>query len=92
MDISFLKYENTGFYDWHTDHCYQEPRTLSIVLMLNDDYDGGSLKFMCQKKQNILEVKAQKNRCIVWPSCFLFPHSVEPVSNGVRYTVISWIL
>ena len=39
-----------------------------------------------------LTIKKIKNRLIVWPSNFLFPHSVQPVSSGERYSIVSWAL
>ena len=30
------------------------------------------------------------NRLIIWPSNFLFPHSVLPVTKGLRYSVVAW--
>ena len=34
MNISVLKYEQSGFYDWHTDHFASIPRTMSCILLL----------------------------------------------------------
>jgi predicted 2-oxoglutarate/Fe(II)-dependent dioxygenase YbiX len=27
---------------------------------------------------------------IIWPSNFLFPHCVEPIQEGVRYSIVAW--
>jgi hypothetical protein len=45
FDIEILKYENTGFYTWHVDHFAEIPRTMSCILLLNNDYEGGNLCF-----------------------------------------------
>jgi hypothetical protein len=45
FDIEILKYENTGFYTWHVDHFATIPRTMSCILLLNNDYEGGNLMF-----------------------------------------------
>jgi len=37
FDIEILKYENTGFYTWHVDHFATIPRTMSCILLLNND-------------------------------------------------------
>ena len=76
-DIEILKYEQTGFYTWHVDHFSAIPRTMSCILLLNNDYEGGNLCF---------------NRMIVWPSNFLYPHMVKPVTKGTRYSVVAWAI
>ena len=44
LEINILKYNQHGKYDYHTDHCFQAVRTLSAILLLNNDYDGGDLQ------------------------------------------------
>ena len=85
-----LKYEQTGFYTWHVDHCKTAPRSLSCVLMLNNDYEGGELCFRNPdgSKEGIIEVKS--NRLVIWPSIFLYPHTVKPVTKGTRYSMVAW--
>jgi hypothetical protein len=90
--ISLLKYENTGFYTWHVDHFSDIPRTMSCILLLNNDYEGGNLHFRNPDGSNEWEVEVKPNRMIIWPSNFLFPHTVKPVTKGVRYSVVAWSL
>ena len=45
LDIAILKYETSGFYTWHVDHFAEIPRTMSCILLLNNDYEGGNLCF-----------------------------------------------
>lgn len=87
-----LKYENTGFYTWHVDHCRSAPRTLSCILMLNDDYEGGNLCIRDVDGSNEKCIDVRKNRLIVWPSNFMYPHTVKPVTKGTRYSVVSWAI
>ncbi len=58
---------------------------LSIVLNLNDEYDGGQLYFW-----NDYEPKLEKGDIIIFPSGFLFPHGVREVTKGKRYSAVSW--
>ena len=90
-NISVLKYENTGFYKPHVDHGYQTPRTYSLIFLVNDDYEGGDLCFTL-KDQEKLVIKKKKNKLLIWPSNFMYPHTVEPVQKGTRYSVVSWAL
>ena len=91
-DIEILKYEDTGFYTWHVDHFALIPRTMSCILLLNNDYQGGNLCFRNPDGSGEWEVEVKPNRMIVWPSNFLFPHTVKPVTKGVRYSVVAWAL
>jgi hypothetical protein len=91
-NIEILKYENTGFYTWHVDHFAKIPRTMSCILLLNNDYEGGNLCFRNPDKSGEWEVEVKPNRMIVWPSTFLFPHTVKPVTKGKRYSVVAWAL
>jgi len=92
FDIEILKYENTGFYTWHVDHFADIPRTMSCILLLNNDYEGGNLCFRNPDGSGEWQVDVKPNRMIVWPSNFLFPHTVKPVTKGTRYSVVAWAL
>jgi hypothetical protein len=92
FDIEILKYENTGFYTWHVDHFANIPRTMSCILLLNNDYEGGSLCFRNPDGSGEWEVEIKPNRMIIWPSNFLYPHTVKPVTKGKRYSVVAWAL
>ena len=86
-----LKYELTDFYDFHVDQAPKLDRTLSAVIFLNNDYEGGELCFKNLDDENErLYVKPQPGKVVIWPSNFLFPHSVQPVKNGIRYTIVLW--
>jgi predicted 2-oxoglutarate/Fe(II)-dependent dioxygenase YbiX len=92
FDIEILKYENTGFYTWHVDHFATVPRTMSCILLLNNDYEGGNLCFRNPDGSGEWEVEVKPNRMIIWPSNFLYPHTVKPVTKGKRYSVVAWAL
>jgi hypothetical protein len=92
FDIEILKYENTGFYTWHVDHFASIPRTMSCILLLNNDYEGGNLCFRNPDGSGEWEIEVKPNRMIIWPSNFLYPHTVKPVTKGKRYSVVAWAL
>lgn len=60
--------------------------TLSILGSLNDDYEGGELIFWEQEK---IELKA--GQIMIFPSNFMYPHKVLPVTKGTRYSYVSWV-
>ena len=89
--ITALKYKEGDFYKIHTDSCAGAHRTYSLIYLLNNDYEGGSLVFRDPVSKNkILEVDKEPNQLILWPSNFLYPHEVTKVTKGVRYSVVSW--
>jgi len=92
FDIEILKYENSGFYTWHVDHFADIPRTMSCILLLNNDYEGGNLCFRNPDGTGEWEVEVKPNRMIIWPSNFLYPHTVKPVIEGIRYSIVAWAL
>ncbi len=91
INIAVLKYNPGDFYIYHVDDGHSTPRTLSIIILLNDDYKGGELCFMAPDQKKEITIKTEKNKIIIWPSNFLYPHSVKKVTEGVRYSIVSWI-
>lgn len=59
---------------------------LSVLGMVNDNYTGGEL-VMFQDQY----LKFSKGDIVVFPSNFLFPHRVEPVTSGIRQSFVSWV-
>ena len=59
---------------------------LSVLGVLNDDYEGGEFIIF-----DDTEIKFDKGDVLVFPSLFLYPHKVEPVKSGTRYSYISWV-
>ncbi len=89
-EIQILKYVVGGHYKFHTDMGPENPRSVSLIYFANSDYEGGDLCFKDIKNNQELIVEKQKNRLIVWPSNFMYPHSVTPITKGTRYSVVSW--
>ena len=88
ISVEALKYEEGGFYTIHHDHHSAAPRTLSMILFLNNDYKGGLLQF--KFGDNIETIDLKVGRMVVWPSSFLFPHRVTPIEEGTKHTVVCW--
>lgn len=91
-EIQILKYEIDGFYKTHVDSGFSSPRTLSFIYFVNDDYTGGELIFNLPKNNEEIKVHTKKDRLIIWPSNFLYPHKVEPVTKGIKFSIVSWAL
>jgi len=64
-------------------------RCLSLIIVLNDDYDGGVFCFPNQG----LKFRVQKGQAVMFPPYWTHPHSVTSVGEGqARYTINTWIL
>jgi len=86
------RYDENQEYKWHSDQGYNYKREtgifmrqFSVVVYLNDDFDGGETEFQFTK------VKPQKGACLIFPSNFMFNHCARPVKNGVKYSCASWL-
>jgi len=91
----FLRYDVGDHYDKHNDSEGIENgvvkrlvnRDISILLYLNDDYEGGQIEFT----QLQLTIKPKAGMLLAFPSYLEFEHKVHPVTSGTRYTIVSWI-
>ena len=57
----------------------------TVLGAFNDDYSGGELIMFGDTK---IEIK--QGDVILFPSNFLYPHQISPVTKGVRYSYVSW--
>jgi len=83
-----LKYEAGQFYTTHTDSFKDRPRAVSCSFILNDDYEGGEFAFFDRE----LVYNLKKGSCIMFPSNFMYPHEIMPVTSGTRYSIITWFI
>ena len=90
--MKFIRYYPGQTMQKHCDHIHSlfdgERKgipILSIVGILNDDYEGGELIMFEDKK-----IDTKKGDLLIFPSNFLYPHKVTPVTKGVRYSYVSW--
>jgi predicted 2-oxoglutarate/Fe(II)-dependent dioxygenase YbiX len=90
--IDLLKYERGGKYEIHTDHGYTVQRTLTFILNLNEDYEGGDFVFYNQNNSEMKRVKCTTATCIMFPSNFQYPHRIEPITKGTRYSIVAWLI
>lgn len=83
-----LRYKEGQFYTQHTDSFKLRPRAVSCSFALNDDFEGGEWGFFDREKV----LKAPKGSAVLFPSNFMYPHEIMPVTKGVRYSVITWFI
>jgi predicted 2-oxoglutarate/Fe(II)-dependent dioxygenase YbiX len=91
-DVRFNRYNEDRLMALHCDHIHSlfdgERKgipTLTFLAILNDGYEGGEFIMFGDE-----EIKFKEGSAVVFPSCFLYPHTVKPVTKGVRYSCVSW--
>ena len=88
----YLKYDVEGHYCAHVDTFMNpgnnECRKLTVLMFLNDDFEGGKL-FLQNKHEKIYPPQGA-GTCLIFPSFIL--HGVEPVTKGIRRSVVTWLV
>ena len=83
-----LKYPKGCFYTEHTDSFKARPRAVSCSFILNDNFEGGEFAFFNRE----LKYTLKKGDALMFPSNFMYPHEVMPVTKGTRYSIITWFI
>ena len=91
--IKFIRYFPGQTMRNHCDHIHDmfdgERKgipVLSIIGILNDDFEGGELIMFEDKK-----IDTKKGDILIFPSNFLYPHEITPVTKGIRCSYVSWV-
>ena len=91
-EVRFNRYKETRLMAEHCDHIHSifEGERKGIPVMtalgsLNDDYMGGEFVMF---EDTVIPFKAGEIK--IFPSCFLYPHRIDPVTEGTRYSFVSW--
>ena len=93
--LQYSRYNSSdlGYYDIHCDTQLRNTsgfnRKISFSILLNDpsEFEGGDLLFHASREPYRAEMK--KGDMVLFPS--FLPHSVSPVTKGVRKTLVGWI-
>jgi predicted 2-oxoglutarate/Fe(II)-dependent dioxygenase YbiX len=91
-----MRYREGGYYIKHADSQNMDvanrtwskiiDRDLSLLIYLNDSYEGGELSFY---KLNY-QIRPRAGAVVLFPSDHRFLHQAETVKKGVRYAIVSW--
>lgn len=82
-----LKYGIGQKFTNHIDDSPAYHRRVSTLYYINDDYLGGEINF----PRFNLSIKPVANQMIIFPSTYVYNHSVSPVMEGTRYSIVSWL-
>ena len=69
--------------DYHHDVC-----NFTIITYLNDNFENGEFVYFDENNKQVL-IKPKKDMCIIQNN--KLRHKVNPVTNGVRYSLITFI-
>lgn len=93
-NIRFNRYNKNKLMALHCDHIHdmfdgkrKGIPILTVLGSLNNDYEGGELLMFDEEK----EYKMNVGEIMIFPSNFLYPHRVAPVTKGIRDTFVSWV-
>lgn len=91
--VRFNKYVEGTYMNPHCDHIttlFDGERKgipiFTVLGMLNDDFEGGDFLMWEDEK-----IDLPAGSLIIFPSNFMYPHSVTPVTKGLRYSYVSWV-
>ena len=82
-----LRYGVGQHYKIHVDSNKSIHRDISLVWVLNNDFEGGDLVF----SDLGIKLDLLKHNFVLFPSYFLFKHEVLPVTKGTKYSLVTWL-
>jgi hypothetical protein len=83
--VNFVKYGKDEHFDVHSDHGDQYTCTVSSVMYLNDDYEGGELYF----KNFDYKYKPCAGDIVISPANYIYAHASLPVKSGIKYAAVT---
>lgn len=93
--VRYNRYSTGMTMNLHCDHIFslfdgnvKGIPILTLVGLLNDDFEGGEFTMWKDPEK---DMKLKAGDILVFPSNFLYPHKVNHVTSGVRYSFVSWV-
>jgi hypothetical protein len=84
--FNFVKYEGEGkHFNIHADHGPHYNCTVSAVIYLNDDYEGGEIRF--PRFENYTHTP-KIGDILLCPSNYIYEHASLPMKKGTKYCVV----
>lgn len=84
---NMLRYRGGQHYKAHADGTTNTGRSISAIVYLNDDYEGGEVEFV-----NFgIKIKPEPGMLLLFPSNYAYRHVAHPVTDGTKYAIVTWI-
>jgi len=84
---NMLRYRGGQEYKAHADGGTDTGRSVSAIVYLNNDYEGGEIEFVNFE----IKIKPEPGMLILFPSNFAYKHIAHPVTKGTKYAIVTWI-
>ena len=91
--LKFLQYTPNTEMRNHCDHIHsmfdgqkKGVPILTVIGQLNNDFSGGDFTMFDNES-----IKLDKGDILIFPSSFMFPHTVQKITEGVRYSASTWV-
>jgi predicted 2-oxoglutarate/Fe(II)-dependent dioxygenase YbiX len=82
-----LRYSVGEKYDQHYDGGTESSRSISVLIYLNDDYEGGEIEFPFFN----LKIKPKAGTLMLFPSNYAYSHIAHPVMSGTKYVIVTFL-
>ena len=84
--FNFVKYEGEGtHFNIHADHGPMYNCTVSAVIYINEDYEGGEIKF---PRMDNYTHSPKIGDIVLCPSNYIYEHASLPMKKGTKYCVV----
>ena len=92
-EVRYNRYLENRLMAEHCDHIHdifdgdrKGVPILTVLGLLNNNFTGGDFVMWGDEV-----IKLEQGDMLIFPSNFLYPHKVLPVTSGERHTFISWV-
>lgn len=84
--LSLLRYQFGEKYGAHYDGATRSKRSVSPIMYLNDDYEGGELEFV----HHGVKIKPKAGSLYLFPANYAYTHIAHPVTSGTKYAMVTF--
>lgn len=84
---ALLRYKEGEQYKSHYDGGTGSSRCISVLIYINDDYEGGEIEFPHFKTK----IKPKAGTLVLFPSNYAYSHIAHPVLDGTKYVIVTWL-
>ena len=89
---NYIKTEIEKLYNFYKAK-FPQMKSIKInqIDLLKYSVGGGDLVFTDQKENEIKKFKLSKGSIVFFPSNFMYPHGIQPITKGTRYSIVAWL-
>src|SRR6185436_6714053 len=92
--IRYYRYEPHQYFAWHYDGCFSrsdiEESKLTLMIYLNDDFEGGETKFNVKYVYDEIVIKPEKGMALLFIHNLF--HEGSAVKSGIKYVLRSDVM